>query len=148
MSFLFFIFTLLSTKLAGGHVEFNHVNISFFFFFLFSFSCNTNLEASHINIYISSVLYTILAIIQWVIIKKKKKKSLCTKWLNNVLFMSIPPTHPHFDSPGNTISNQLLTFLSIIFWFVHCVESKQTERTKTNWCMLKLISVYFLKTMY
>lgn len=65
MSFLFFIFTLLSTELAGGHVEFNHVNISFFFLL------NTNLEASHINIYISSVLYTILAIIQWVMIKKK-----------------------------------------------------------------------------
>lgn len=69
MSFLFFIFTLLSTKLAGGHVEFNHVNISFVLIFLPLH--NTNLEASHINIYIFSVLYTILAIIQWVIIKKK-----------------------------------------------------------------------------
>lgn len=135
MSLLFFIFTLLSTKLAGGHVEFNHVNMSSFF------SCNTNLEASHINIYISSVVYTILAIIQWVIIKKKK----CTKWLNNVLFVNPPPLPippPPLDSPGNTISNHLCPFrFEWLIWFpnetgVHWTNS---ENKKQTGYMLKLI---------
>ena len=95
MSFLFFIFTLLSTELAGGHVEFNHVNISFFFFLL-----NTNLEASHINIYISSVLYTILAIIQWVMIKKKKKNHYAQNGLTMYcLYQPHRPTGPPTPPP-------------------------------------------------
>lgn len=134
MSLLFFIFTLLSTKLAGGHVEFNHVNMSSFF------SCNTNLEASHINIYISSVVYTILAIIQWVIIKKKMHKMVeqCVVCQSP----TPPPTPPPLDSPGNTISNHLCPFRSEwLIWFpnetgVHWTNS---ENKKQTGYMLKFI---------
>lgn len=137
MSLLFFIFTLLSTKLAGGHVEFNHVNMSSFF------SCNTNLEASHINIYISSVVYTILAIIQWVIIKKKKKMH---KMVEQCVVCQSPtppsPTPPPLDSPGNTISNHLCPFrFEWLIWFpnetgVHWTNS---ENKKQTGYMLKFI---------
>lgn len=134
MSLLFFIFTLLSTKLAGGHVEFNHVNMSSFF------SCNTNLEASHINIYISSVVYTILAIIQWVIIKKKMHKMVeqCVVCQSP----TPPPTPPPLDSPGNTISNHLCPFrFEWLIWFpnetgVHWTNS---ENKKQTGYMLKFI---------
>lgn len=135
MSLLFFIFTLLSTKLAGGHVEFNHVNMSSFF------SCNTNLEASHINIYISSVVYTILAIIQWVIIKKKMHKMV-----EQCVVCQSPtppyPTPPPLDSPGNTISNHLCPFrFEWLIWFpnetgVHWTNS---ENKKQTGYMLKFI---------
>lgn len=135
MSLLFFIFTLLSTKLAGGHVEFNHVNMSSFF------SCNTNLEASHINIYISSVVYTILAIIQWVIIKKKNAQNGWTMCCLSIPHPSLSHPPP-LDSPGNTISNHLCPFrFEWLIWFpnetgVHWTNS---ENKKQTGYMLKLI---------
>lgn len=135
MSLLFFIFTLLSTKLAGGHVEFNHVNMSSFF------SCNTNLEASHINIYISSVVYTILAIIQWVIIKKKMHKMVeqC------VVCQSPPPSLSHPPTTGQSREHHQQSPCPFRFewliWFpnetgVHWTNS---ENKKQTGYMLKFI---------
>lgn len=45
-------------------------------------SVNINLAANHINIYILLGLFTLLAIIQWVLIQKKEKEYAqngCTK---------------------------------------------------------------------
>lgn len=51
--------------------------------------------------YISSVLYTILAIIQWVTIQKKPKPHYAQKWMNNIL--SVNP-HQCLDSEHISIS--------------------------------------------
>lgn len=79
-----------------------------------------------------------------------KKKSLCTKWLNNECTVCarppLPKPHPWLDSPGNT-SEINFDAMNDCFWCVTWLISKQTVRTKPRECMLKLISVYFLKTM-